>query len=321
MTAATPKCVDVVIVSYRSERTLAEALAPMLDSSLVCSIVVVDHSPDDLSSMVAEGLGVEVRRDPANPGFAAGANLGAKFGHAPYVLLLNPDARLETEDLGGLVNVLKGDKRLAAASPLLRGPSGAVTVPARRLHGPGAAILAAAPVTHRSVSTRLSYDLASATRARVTAVDCLWGACILLRRSALVAIRGFDERFFMYSEDEDLALALKRIGYREVLVSDSIACHVGGASSADAPWLAQARLHFAKAQFYAKWLGSAYGALYVVGALSVMMALIARALLRGERDQLYLNARVMLSFVGMVVRGSARPTVEQAEACRRKRNA
>src|SRR5262249_53331643 len=63
------------------------------------------------------------------------------------------------------------------------------------------------------------------------AVDWVTGACLLVHRSALEDVGGFDERFFVYGEDKDLCARLWAAGY-EVAYEPSVVCgHVGGAGS------------------------------------------------------------------------------------------
>ena len=64
-------------------------------------------------------------------------------------------------------------------------------------------------------------------------MDYLWGAALLMRRRFLDQIGGLDERFFLYSEDEDLGRQARARGYRALLVPRARARHIGGASTPD----------------------------------------------------------------------------------------
>ena len=87
-------------------------------------------------------------------------------------------------------------------------------------------------------------------------VDYLWGAALLCRRSFLEGIGGLDERFFLYSEDEDLGRQAHARGLRSILVRDAVVMHVGGASTGDEA-LAQARIERSNALLLEKWNGPA----------------------------------------------------------------
>lgn len=84
--------------------------------------------------------------------------------------------------------------------------------------------------------------------ARPAEPDWLSGACLLVRRTALELIGGFDERFFMYSEDVDLCRRLRGAGFGIVYEPSAVARHQGGASAPRAsllPTLAHSRVLYA----------------------------------------------------------------------------
>src|SRR3954464_13312501 len=97
--------VDVVVVSYNSRATLRECVAPLSGVEGVTVTIVDNASPQDPADVVAD-LPVRFLRAPRNGGFSFGCNLGAARGRAPFVLFLNPDARLSPGDLMRLVDVL-----------------------------------------------------------------------------------------------------------------------------------------------------------------------------------------------------------------------
>ena len=106
------------------------------------------------------------------------------------------------------------------------------------------------------------------------------GACMLARRSALDAVGGFDEGFFLYEEDVDLCLRLRRAGWRIVFSPAAEVVHHLGRSVATDPWRSHLEYHRSHLRFYRKhnrafqtallraWLaaGALVGLLRAVGA-------------------------------------------------------
>lgn len=250
--------IDVIIVSYRSAETIGLAIASVRSDPLVKSVLVVDNNPGDGSAASAVAAGADrVVSAGRNVGYAKAVNSGMPLGNAPLILLLNPDAALEPGSLRLLAETLD-DVRAVAAGPVLVAPDGSLIIGARRFSTTWNRLAGSLPGVRRlrGMSAEYPADLLLAGDASVM-VDYLWGAAMVVRRDFFVAAGGFDERFFMYHEDEDLCYRARQEGYAVRLVPPARVRHVGGFSSRDRPGLAEARLSFATAQLLEKWRGPA----------------------------------------------------------------
>ena len=147
-----------------------------------------------------------------NGGFGFGCNVGAARGDAPYVLFLNPDARLAPEDLARLVAVLDAEPDVALVGPRLEEEDGTLIRSQRRFQTAGST-WAQALFLHRAIP-RAGWANEVVTEPdayeRPAYPDWVSGACMLVRRDALDAIGGFDEGYFLYGEDMDLCAAWAR---------------------------------------------------------------------------------------------------------------
>src|SRR5919197_1728108 len=97
--------IHAVVVAYRSAATLRGCVAPLAALPHVTVTVVDNASPDESAETVAD-LPVRLIRAPRNGGFSYGCNLGSAGAAAPYLLFLNPDARIDAAALETLVAVL-----------------------------------------------------------------------------------------------------------------------------------------------------------------------------------------------------------------------
>jgi N-acetylglucosaminyl-diphospho-decaprenol L-rhamnosyltransferase len=276
--------VDVAVVAYGNADTLAPALHSVVGAPLVARVIVVDNASRDDSPAVAAAAGADdVLRNGANRGFAAAVNQALAACTSEFVLLLNPDAVLEDDCLRLLVESLDATPRAVLAGPLLVQADGGVILGARRFSTVGNRLAGLLPLTRRFRRLGPSYvDLEGAVArsgGRPLPVDYLWGAALLCRRSFLVGIGGLDERFFLYSEDEDLGLQARRAGRSSLLVPAAKALHIGGHSSRGIQPLAAARLQFANAQLLAKWQGRGRALAFLGGAVAAcdVRILVARA--------------------------------------------
>ncbi|MCA3322250.1 MAG: glycosyltransferase [Roseomonas sp.] len=224
--------VCVVTVAYNS----AAALRGMLGSLPPgLGAIVVDNASTDDSAAVAEGAGARVIRNGANLGFGAGCNIGMDAAATEFVLLANPDTRLDGAAIARLVAAADAFPDAAILAPMLCDETGA------RVRSWDVEQL------HRRLLER-KRDAEPWPEGPLCA-EFLSGACLLLRASD--ALR-FDEAFFLFYEDDAICAAARAKGRALVLVPDAVMQHAGGGSSAPsqalsafkARHMAWSRLHY-----------------------------------------------------------------------------
>lgn len=200
--------IDVVVVTFDTREITLDCVSRLTEHR----VVVVDNgSTDATAEAIRERFGaVAVLVLERGVGFAEACNRGAALGHAPLVLFLNSD-------------VLAPPGAVATLRAALEARPGAVAA-GGRLVDPGTdhTQLAYAPhafPTLRTLLVRLSglerllaAPAPQATDGPTVAVDQPAGACLLVRRSAFAAVGGFDERFWFWYEDVDLARRLRAHG-------------------------------------------------------------------------------------------------------------
>lgn len=212
----------VQIVNYRTKDylqrcldslTAAFALAPIEHRILVLE----NASGEDLSDLAGVfGDRVALHVSDFNRGFGGGQNYLAAQDDSELLCCVNPDTVVRQPDAVGRLMRLFADPAVVAAGPCLRDPSGA---PQRWDHGELVGLRA-----------RIANGAGHAHwRPRRSRIDAAWvaGAFMMLRRERFVAVGGFDERFFLYKEDEDLCLRLRAAGGRVVYEPAAVVEHVG----------------------------------------------------------------------------------------------
>jgi len=253
--SATPSAVAVVLVTFESAADLPGCLAslPLAAGGHELEIVVVDNASTDESVSLARQLDVKVLENHANLGYSRAVNLGAASTGAPWILVANPDTRLEAGSLARLVACGEADPQVGCVGPRLRNPDGTDYPTGRRfpslLMGTLHALLA--PFWPDNPATR-RYHLTELDRTRPVEVDWVSGACMLVRRSAFEAAGGFDQSYFMYFEDMDLCLRLARVGWRVVFEPRAAVQHVVGGSTRSAPYRKVFNHHRSALRFYCR---------------------------------------------------------------------
>jgi len=210
--------VDVVIIVHNHAATLPATLTGLTaQSSPPARVVVVDNASTDGSASVARGvadrLPLEWIAATDNLGFAAAANRGIRRCDAPWLLSLNPDCRLAPDFLATLLGAAGRDSSVGSASGLLLRGHGDDLAATEVVDSAGMVVTASGRHLDRGAGTPLTATLARPARPFGAS-----GAAALYRRAALddVAYAGgevFDETFFAYREDADLAWRLQRRGW------------------------------------------------------------------------------------------------------------
>jgi GT2 family glycosyltransferase len=217
--------VSVIIVNWNGERFLERCLyALRVQTVMPHEIILLDNASTDGSLIIVRQF-PEVRLISLdqNTGFARGNNLAIKAAstESEWIALLNPDAFAAP---GWLEELLASAKRnptfdtfgsllVNAADPML-------------LDGAGDAYLVSGRVR------RIGHGMpVSGTALRESEVFSPCAAAALYRRSALLALGGFDEDYFCYVEDVDLGFRLRLAGYRCLNVPQSVVHHVGSGTT------------------------------------------------------------------------------------------
>lgn len=248
-----------VIVNYEAGSSLTSCVASLLADTSAGErpeVVVVDNGSTDESVALLRAAfpAVPVIDPGANLGYGRAANLGIAATRAPVVAVLNPDAAVAAGTAAVVLGRFDTDDRLAAVGPQLLNPDGTRYPSARAAPSLGDAVGHAllGTVVPDNRFTR-SYRQLDADPEVARDVEWISGAAIWLRRDALDAVGGWDERFFLFFEDVDLCRRLGVDGWRISYEPGGHVTHAVGGSRARRPLRSIYEHHRAAYQYAAKW--------------------------------------------------------------------
>ncbi len=227
--------VAIVIVNYDGERLLPDCLAALRGQTVAPDeVVVADNGSRDgsLALLHAHHPGVRVLALGRNHGFAGGANRGVRATTAPWVCVLNSDAEPAPDWLAELIAAPRGERTWALGSVLVSAATGRIESAGDQYDPAGFA--------HKLLRERPLDDL-PAEPYRVFAAP---GAAPVFRRDVFDALGGYEERFFLYYEDVDLAFRAVLAGYHALLVPTARVTHRLGATTRS--MMSRARFYVAR---------------------------------------------------------------------------
>ena len=204
---------EVLIPHHRGRESLRRTLASLEHQAGEVAVCVADNGSDDGSRemLAAEHPAVRVLELGCNRGFGAAVNAAARSSDARIVCLLNNDA--------------EADERFCAELAAAAERSGAEAV-AGVLRLPDGTIDSAGVQADRSL---VAYDhLHGEPYPPLAGAGDPLGPCggaAAFDREAFVALGGFDEGFFAYLEDLDLAIRMRLAGMRCALAPAAFAWH------------------------------------------------------------------------------------------------
>lgn len=235
----------IVIVTFNSAQEIDACLQSLVGhtSPFPTTITVVDNaSKDGTAALVRANFpSVQVIESGGNIGFAKANNIGIRATTSDYVLLMNPDTVAPPAAIQTLVRGLASHPDAAIAGARLLGPTGfpelSWGIPITPLNELRTMVFSR--LYHRKVRVLVRKMDKLSRQARE--VDWVSGACMVIRRPDLDAVGLLDERYFMYNEDVDLCLAMKKRGRKVLYIASAEVLHYRGKSAPSNPALERLR--------------------------------------------------------------------------------
>jgi hypothetical protein len=238
---------SIVIVSYNTRALLKACLSsvqcarsafvspnPKPESrSPTTEIIVVDNgSTDGSRDMVRREFPSVHLIESDNVGFAAGSNKGIGIARGRHVLLLNPDTEVLDDALGALVRFMDAHPQAGAAGGHLLNADGSFQHSAFRFPSLAMTFIDFFPLNHRVLNSRCNGRYPQRLYKNGSfEIDHPLGACLIVRREVIEQVGVFDEGFFMYCEEIDWCLRIKRAGWQIWHVADARVIHHGAQST------------------------------------------------------------------------------------------
>jgi GT2 family glycosyltransferase len=214
--------VSAVVVSHGHAHELARslpALVPQVDET-----VVISNLPGSAAGVPDV---VRVLENPQPRSLAANVNVGIDATTGEYVLNANPDAVADPEAVTALVDFADANPRCGIVGPQMRWPDGSWQPSRRRFPTVRGTIVRRTPLRRfrEPYETQREHYALDARPTEPVRADWMLGAFLLMRRTMLDEIGGWDAGFRHYCEDIDLCYRAAQAGWERWYVPQAVATH------------------------------------------------------------------------------------------------
>ncbi|MEK6881358.1 MAG: glycosyltransferase family 2 protein, partial [Nanoarchaeota archaeon] len=207
----------VSIVNYNAGDYLINCLQSLdeVKNEVELKVYVVDNASSDDSIESAKKKFPELTYilNKENLGFGKAHNMALKKIKEEFILILNPDTKILAGTLKYMISFMEENPGVGAATCKILKENGTIDWASHR--GFPTPIAAALYYLFNNDSL---YHLTSRDMGKTHEVDAIVGAFFLTRKSVLEKVGLFDEKFFMYGEDIDLCLRIKKIGLKVMYI-------------------------------------------------------------------------------------------------------
>lgn len=247
---------SIIILSHKSKDHLAVLLPSVFASRTKYSyeVIVVDNGSNDGTLEWLQGQLKDLKIiENKNTGFATGNNIGIKQSLGKYILLLNPDTKIEQDTLETMLDFMEQHPDVGISGCKLIKADGALDLACRRRF----------PNPTNSfkrlfLKDNRDYNYSNIDENQSMEVDSVVGAFLLIRRSVVDKIGLLDENFFMYGEDLDWCWRSREAGFKVWYYPKTSILHYKAESSSKTPmrtlkWHRDAMLIFYKKHYWQKY--------------------------------------------------------------------
>lgn len=214
---------SIIIVSNNHEEYVKKLLESIfkIKTSIKFEIILVDNkSSDNLVKYVKKFYTqVKLIEQKSKKGFSENNNDGIKIGIGKYVLLLNPDTLIiEDYTFDRMVHFMYTNDQIGIMGPKLLYGDGSLQLSCRNYPSIRSTIYRRTPLRKLILNSKVNgkFLMKNDDHNKVTDVDWMLGAALIMKKDIIVKLGGLDEKYFLYCEDIDLCYSIKELGYRIV---------------------------------------------------------------------------------------------------------
>jgi GT2 family glycosyltransferase len=220
------KNLSIIIVNYKSKNFLEECIVSIykkINPSISFEIIIINNDTEEKLDFILEKFSkIKIINQKKNAGFGAGNNASFEESNGKFILFLNPDSEIISDNINEVLQQFYADEKIGVLGSCLLVPSGEI-----QKWSTGVEIN-----FYNLILNNLGFLKSKKIWQSQEIISTEWvsGTAMFVRRSAFLEIGGFDENFFMYFEDMDLCRRIRNLGKKVVYFPQFKVKHKNGQS-------------------------------------------------------------------------------------------
>ncbi len=244
--------ISIVIVSFKTKKEIIDCIKSIEQGIRKNSyeIIVVDNEGDnELKNELKRHKETKYILSKNNLGFGGGNNLGVNYAKGKYLFFLNPDTLVKDNAINELYEFIKSKKNIGIVSPLLVDNNlKPFDTQSRKELTPLSAIYSFSFLRKLFPKKSIYNDPFFKHWDKTTPIEtnAVPGAALMISKKLFDKVNGFDKRFFLYFEENDLSKRIRNLGYKLYIYPKSKIIHKVGKSTSQ---IGEQRNIFEKSRF------------------------------------------------------------------------
>lgn len=230
------KDISVITINYNDARRVIKFVKGISKYGILDHIIIVDNNSTDNSFEMLSKIAndkIKLISSGINKGYGYGNNYGIKYVNknfdSDYIVIANPDVDFKEKTVVDLCNILNRNQKAVMASTVMCDSDGdKQNNTAWKVLTPLKYILNEGAIIRRLFKLDQYHKLFEYKDTDVKKVDCLAGSFFVLKNNNLVKKGLYDEKMFLYCEEDYLGLKLKKMGYNALLLLTDNYIHAHG---------------------------------------------------------------------------------------------
>jgi len=226
--------ISIVIVNYNVKRYLEQCIQTICNSivDVQFEVVIVDNNSNQSISHLSK-KNIKIFNLDENVGFSSATNYGISKSLGDYILLLNPDTLIQDNTINILYNYLNGNNDVGVVGCKVLNSDGSYQLSSKRRF-PHLKVLLPLFLKLDKIFPKSnffgSYNYTHENHDNLLDVDSVSGSCMMFRKKIFKNVGKFDENYFLYFEDTDFCLRVKKNNFRVVYNPNTSVIHYKGES-------------------------------------------------------------------------------------------